>query len=245
MRRAKFMPNILENHDRKDNFVFYASQKGKEILNENNFPPTIQHFLASERTAIQKILTKMQLSYDALLELGCGNARNIDLALAAKLMYYGIDFIESEITLASIKIKEKNAQGKAKCLSIMDLNHQTTPIPPDTRTICLYPFNLFGNIFDPLKVIQISHELKYDLLVSTYREDTSITPIIDYYQACGLSNIKTNLVNNGVLFSSDQGFNSIIYKKNYLEQIAKKLHFDMKTFDFGTLGRLYYIHKHY
>lgn len=244
MIHAGFTLNSNKIKKKEDNFAFYSSKKGKEILNNNNFPSDIKLFLENEYITIQNILVQKKRSYDALLEVGCGNARNIDLALTSNLRYFGIDFIEQEVELATKKIKEKNVDGKAKCVSIMHLNYLTTPVPSSMRTICLFPFNLFGNIFDAKKAIQIMHDLNYDFLVSTYRDDILTSSITDYYRACGLNDIKKTSVKNGVLYSSVEGFNSIIYKSDYLQNIAIKFDFSITTMEFCKIGKLYYIHRH-
>lgn len=244
MKSANFTIDDLENHEKEDNYTFYASHLGKEILNHHNYPPDIREYLKCEHQTIHKLLSQNNgEQYDALLEIGCANARNLELASTLNLNYFGIDFIEKEIRLAEQKIKEQNITAVVKCMSFMHLTQKNTPVPLHARTICLLPFNLLGNIFDPVKAFKIMRNLGYDMLVSTYRDDVLTDSITQYYHTCGLLNIQRTELRNGILFTSLNGFHSIIYKSHYLKRIATILNFNLSITDFSNIGKLYYFTK--
>jgi hypothetical protein len=238
---AATLKNNIELYDSGDNYAYYSCSTGHEILNSENFPPAIMDFLAGEKDAIRTILLGNKNQYDALLEIGCGNARNIELSLDLNLQYYGIDFIEKEITAARHRLKQDNIIGHLKCISVLDLNHATTPIAPSMRTVCLFPFNVFGNIFEPTRILQIMHTLNYGMLISTYRNDVEKDAIIHYYEACGLNVTRMIKLDNGTMFISKEGFKSIIYNSEYIQHIATQLGLMIDIFEFGLLGKLYYI----
>jgi hypothetical protein len=226
-----------------DNKKFYTSAIGSEILNRQNFTVDIHQFLKSEKRSIQSILENNLLRYDALIEIGCANARNIDLAINYNLIYFGIDYVEREIEHAASNIKMRNISGTVSCLSVMDLNCQTTPIPCELRTICLLPFNIFGNLPDPLNAIKNLNELNYDILLSSYRDDAPNTLIANYYRACGLNDIKVIVMQNGIIFTSTHGFKSIVYSRNFIRRIANKYGYKINVFETCKIGILYYLHK--
>jgi hypothetical protein len=224
-----------------DNYEFYSCSKGREILNHKNFPPDIIDFLKAERQIIHHILIENKNTYDALLEIGCGEARNITLSSMLKLKYFGIDFIKKEILLAKKKIERNNFNGKVKCLSVLDLNHASTPIPKSMRTIALFPFNVFGNIFEPIQTLQTVQKLNYDMMISTYRNDVQISAIFQYYTACGLNDVEIINLDHGTMFLSKKGFKSIIYSGEYMTHIAQQIGLTMDCYEFSKLGKLYYL----
>lgn len=226
-------------HYKADNYEFYSCSDGHEILNSKNFPPDIIDFLQVEREMIHNILAES--NYHALLEIGCGDARNINLASMLKLKYFGIDFIEKEIHLAKQKIEKNNFIGEVKCLSVLDLNHATTPVPKTMRTIALFPFNVFGNIFEPIQTLKVMKKLNYDIILSTYRNDVSTNAILQYYAACGLSDIETINLAHGIMFFSKKGFKSIIYSSEYIIHISQEIGLTTDCFEFSKLGKLYYL----
>lgn len=234
-----FQSSIITN--KADNFEFYSCPQGREILNSRNFTPDINNFLCDEHAIVQRILINHKNDYDALLEVGCGYTRNAELATFLGLIYFGIDFIENVVNVARSQLKEKNVKAQVDCLSVLDLTPITTPIPKAMRTVCLFPFNVFGNIFEPTRILQIMHTLNYAMLISTYRNDVNMSAILKYYQACGLNHIKTIKLDIGTIFISKEGFKSVIYNSEYIYHIAHELGLTIESFEFSKLGKLYYI----
>jgi hypothetical protein len=233
--------NCPESKCTVDNFEFYSSLSGNEILNNENFPPDIVDYLEGEYAAFHQLLTHRHLEFDALLEIGCGNARNIELARSFALQYFGIDFIEQVVKTASRKLKNNKWMGKIECLSVLDLHQSTTPISNNLRTLCLFPFNVFGNILDPLRVLKIMRDLKYAMLISTYRHVANQDAIMQYYTACGLTHIEVKAQKYGTLISSREGFHSTIYQTEYIQHLSNQCGFKIEITNFNKLGTLYYI----
>lgn len=232
---------VAEVKSRDDNYNFYACPKGHEILNSKNYSRDIISYLDGEQTAIRDTLHHHKNEYDALLEIGCGPARNIHLSKQLGLKYFGIDFIEKEVTDAKNKIKDENSIGVIKCLSVLDINHDTTPVPSNMRTLCLFPFNVFGNLFDPIRVMQTINKLNYSMIISTYSKNLDKNSILEYYTACGLNNIRAVEIECGTMFISREGFKSIIYNSEYIYQITHQLGMSIESREFSKLGKLYYI----
>lgn len=225
-----------------DNFYFYSGELGEEILNPTNFTPEINAFLKAEQQILLHQLNLDRSKYDALLEVGCANARNIHLSLPTKLHYFGIDFMDSAIKIGRQEINRNNWAGTLKCLSLLDLNAQTTPVPDKMRTICLLPFNLFGNVLAPDVVINNLSLLNYNLLLSTYSPKRKHS-IAQYYHSCGLKEIKMIDRAHGVLFKGSHGFKSMLYNPSYIKELAGQAGFYIDTYEFSTLGILYYFKK--
>lgn len=228
-----------------DNFEFYSSPQGNEILNNKNFTPKIMNYLDEEHQAIQRILGTRTEKYDALLEIGCGHASNIKLSALLRLKYFGIDFIENVIKVARYQISKNKLSGQVDCLSVLNLDHTTTPVPQDMRTVCLFPFNVFGNIFEPIRILKIMKMLNYAMLISTYRNDMKLTPILNYYESCGLSHIKSIKSEKGTTLISNNKFKSIVYNSDYIHTLADQLSMTVESCEFGKIGKLYYITPHY
>ncbi len=233
--------NLPESIGKTDNFEFYSCSHGREILNSENFSPDIMNYLEGESKTIQEVIINYLEDYHAMLEVGCGHARNVGVSLRLGLKYYGIDFIENEIVTARRKLKEKKLSGHVKCLSVLDLNKATTPVPASLKTVCIFPFNVFGNIFEPVRILKIMHDLNYTMLISTYRQDADKDAVLSYYKACGLNHVKAMTVENGTMFVTKEGFRSIVYHSDYLYDIASQLGLVVDSFEFSKIGKLYYI----
>jgi hypothetical protein len=226
----------------KDNFHFYSGSLGKEILNIQNFTPKIIAHLQAEQEILLTCLNLDKHKYQAMLEIGCGDARNIHLSFMLKLHYFGIDFSPFAIQNGWLKINKNNLAGQLKCLSLLDLNLGTTPVPHAMSTIAIFPFNVFGNIFQPHVIFKSMSLLNYNMLISTYRNEMS-QHIAAYYHACGLSEIEVLDVENGTLFLSSQGFKATIYHENYIHQLAEQSGYFIQSHEFSELGKLYYLEK--
>src|SRR5579883_1915550 len=214
---------------------------GKEILKNDNYPEELKHFLLAERQWISNHIKKED-KYTALFEIGCGEARNLDIAQEHEINYYGIDFDNDYIIKAKNKIKQLPLSIKAivRCLSVFDLNESATPVGKNERVLCIFPFNALGNMGNLLEILNKVHELGYDVLISTYKIDEFSSQIREqYFVNCGYKNLRKEHTKHGLTFYSDEGLKSTAMNSAYVQSVAEMTNYSMLVNDFSRIGVMY------
>lgn len=228
-------------HIDKEQQRFYSSY-GSPILEEENYPSDIKEYLDSERSHVLKLLRKGH--YEAILEVGCGQARNLDLAKEANVDYYGIDFVESNIIAAKRKINHYISSKSAvvECMSINDLNYNKLSIPKNSKVMCFFPFNAFGNVADIFITLNNLIGLNYDIYISTYKTENFATKVRErYFLNCGYKNITVVEDSRGVTFTSTEGLQYTAYSKDFILNLLKGSGCFMEAYDFCGIGSSFYI----
>lgn len=232
---------LRELHENKNAMWFY-SNSGNEILNIHNYPPTLQEFLLEESKMMTEIL---QLSnYTTLVEVGCGQMVNFELAKRNNMRYLGIDFSPQAILSAQTEIErtpEKYPKASVACINFFEMGQHTHLFRTHDRPVFFLPFNLFGNIA-PISLLLVKlRQIQADLLISIYNTSPETNQMRhNYYLNCGYKNIVTRADETGVVFSSDEGLYTVAYDKHYLTELFQRLGFNVSTMDSGKYGYILY-----
>lgn len=196
-------------------FGYYSSTEGGAILDHKNYTREIVAYLAAERYELAKILRSG--GYCGLLEVGSGRGEAMDVCLALGIGYTGLDIS------ASVRSVPDRAEAKflPYCsfaqMSICELGKGTSPVPAGKRPLAFLPFNLVGNIEDPMLALRRIYESGLDVLVSCYMDDPAADAArMGYYRNCGNTNVRKSSSGGVAAIVSDQGLVSRTYTREML-----------------------------
>ncbi|MDD4614902.1 MAG: class I SAM-dependent methyltransferase [Caldisericia bacterium] len=178
-----------------------------------------------------------------MIEVGCMNGRNLEIANELKIKYLGIDIVERFVKEANKKIDTLNLDAiaircDAKCLNKIK-NHFSK------HFLAIFPFNSFGNIQDPQKVLNSTYKNKLDTLILTYKTDIKTTKIRKKYLENTLfEKIKKRSSKKGVLFTSNKGLFSYAYSAEEIIKMGKVAGYKKtKNINFSKIGKGYLLLK--
>lgn len=228
---------------------FYDVDGGEKLINPNNYPDEITLFLKNERKIILDTIQSSHC-YDTLFEIGCMQARNIEISVLANVNYVGIDIVPRYIEEANIVISKslinttKSMTKKAivKLLSVYELTKETTPISINSIPLTIFPFNSFGNMSNPHIIINNLVNLEYDFIIFTYKTDAISTHIRNnYYKNCNYTDLKQITEPIGIRFTAVEGLNTIAYYPDFIEKcLFEVTNYKLIIKNFGTIGILFY-----
>ena len=230
---------VPELHENTSAMWFYVAGGGDQILNFRNYPKQLEQFLNEERVTFQKVLHSNKGMYDTLVEVGCGELENYELAAANKLAYHGLDFSPSTISAALKKITRKRLkQTTVACLNILDLQEVHPQLKKGSKPVFIFPFNLIGNIAPISLLFSKFRLLQYDLIVSIYKTDAPTNEMRKmYYTNCGYKKLEIRHDQlKGVIFQSTEGLYTVAYSPEYLISLLKVIGFTVTTYQSGQYG---------
>ena len=228
--------------------AFYLTPSGKMIMDSSTYTEEIHRFLQCEEAFILGIIPE----YDALLEIGCARAERAEIIAKMDRYFYGIDINQEHIDNAQVFLRTKKIEKQAtvSVFSANDLTKATFPLPPDKKTLILFPFNLLGNLQDFHLILANMIDIGQDFCFSTYKITKKVSKSRElYYSNCGCQNIRYSKTLIGDLFDSEDGLHSAAFKVSYIIDILthllekKKLTATITVSDMGQLGYLIYIKR--
>jgi hypothetical protein len=203
---------VTRSYDMKNN-AYYTGVDGNQIMNTGNFNKSIIRYLNYEKAFISKILAKN--TYCTLIELGCDEVSLYGSCAMNMVRYIGIDIRKG---LSSFNneylLKNKHIEGKFinTCVSeFYDLVAiEKKPI------LCVFPFNLIGNLDDCETHAQKCFDYNLDIIISQFNTtDMARSVRYEYYCKCGIKNLIIRKFENGDVFQGSE-FESISYYRDHI-----------------------------
>ena len=141
--------------------MFYGTETGNRLVDENNYSKYITEYLKLEKSILEKEILK----HDTIIEVGCMEARNLDLAINNKKKYIGIDIVPEYINIANELIQKRNLQENCEflCINAEQLNNikeQSNILKFSKSPLFFFPFNSFGNMDKYENVIYSMKKIK-------------------------------------------------------------------------------------
>lgn len=224
--------------------MFYGTDNGNRLVDETNYPQSIKNYLEKEREILEQKVKK----YDVIIEVGCMEARNMDVAIRNRKKYIGIDIVPEYIDIANEIAKQRNLQERCEFLCVDaekldDILKTSDLLRKSKAPLFFFPFNSFGNMNNFDNVIKsISNIKNADFILFTYQtDDKSTAERFKYYDNCNYKNLEVNHEENGVRFIADDGLNSMAYNPKFLEDCIKKSGLNLETKTFSDIGIAYFI----
>ncbi|MDD3645940.1 MAG: radical SAM protein [Candidatus Gracilibacteria bacterium] len=245
-RKLKVLNKIKTGPDYSDNKVqdFYSNNGGELLVDDDNYPQEIKDFLVNERNVTIDLLFRG--GYDLLFEVGCMNARNVNISLDLGIGYFGIDIVQRYIEEAKIKISSSGIKDSfVKVLSADKVKLDNIVIGASEKPLVLFPFNSFGNIENIRSTLLSFSALGFDLLISTYGTDDFSNEVrYNYYINCGYEGLQQNEGDESIVFSSNEGLHTSVYKEQWLRKLIKESGYgNIEVISYGGIGKGYYIRK--
>jgi hypothetical protein len=221
---------------------FYGvGHDGDFLADESVYPHTVREFLDSERAALDAWLA----TRTTLIEVGCMKGRHAEQALRAGKNYIGIDIEPSYVEAASTWLTCEERAGryaKAFTLDATGLTSLRRMCPANilANSLIFLPFNSFGNMAQPLEVLNSLAEFGEAYLISTYDTSARTTEARQaYYAACNYDELSVSHSEAGVRFVARNGLNSVAYHPPHVFAMAEVARLPMAAYQFCKIGALY------
>lgn len=218
---------------------FYDCGSGEELIRNCNYSSEIIEYLKEEKKVISVILK--QKPYEGMLEVGCMNGRNLDIACDLDISYIGIDLVKRFILQTNQKIKSMSIPAIARQCDVKSLYKISNLLSP--KILSVFPFNSFGNIDEPVKALKAVCLQNLDSLILTYKTDKLSTDFREEYLInSGMRGLKMKKTGKGVLFTSIDDLCSYAYSEKFIRQIGTNAGYNkIQMIDFSRIGRAYYL----
>jgi hypothetical protein len=219
----------------------YFESSGRNILNPANYPAGVKYYLSEEEETVKQLLQ----NFGGLIEIGCFGATYSLLCDALSKLYIGIDVVPAYIEEANHNLdfwQLDRARFEALELDAHDIyelplksNIYTTLSPQDWLILC--PFNCLGNLPYPEIAISGLRKLRISSFISSFQVSKKATQVRkEYYQNCRLQDLKLKALEDGIRFSSRNGFSSIAYSHTWINKNLSGLHDHTHIFNIGEIG---------
>lgn len=224
--------------------MFYGTDDGNRLVDEKNYPESIKNYLNGEKY----ILNQEIENHDLIIEVGCMEARNMDIAINNKKKYIGIDIVEEYINTANKIVDKRKLNNICEflCINAEELDEvlqKSKLIKNSSRPLFFFPFNSFGNMENYISVIDSIGKIKNaDFILFSYDTDNKSTEErYNYYNNCKYDNLSLQKEINGVRFIADNGLNSMAYNPEYLNKVIRSKGLSLSTTKFADIGLAYSI----
>ena len=225
---------------------FYESL-GEKLIDEANYPEDIKVFLDRERMVVSSLLSEGK--YRTFVECGCMHGRNLwILDEFPAVNYIGIDIVNEFIKRAENNISTLLYKKRALAIKIAAeefvIKNYIKNIG-QSKTVCFFPFNSFGNATQPKKILKNLQQQKLNIAISTYKNTVeSILMRLSYYKNCNYKNIVTKSTKYGTRFLSEEGLNSTSYSLDFFKNNLIQ-DYSLQQFEFSESGVLFLITTDY
>jgi ubiquinone/menaquinone biosynthesis C-methylase UbiE len=220
---------------------FYDAGGGENLTNENYLTSEIRDYLTNEREILTNLIKKN--NYEGILEIGCMDGRNLEIAKNLKINYVGIDIVERFIEKANEKMKNLNITAEAFKCDVKSLKRVKNLI--SNKFLAVFPFNSFGNIDGAEEALRSVSKQQLDCIILTYK--TSIeanTARKAYLNRSQKTALKMTISSKGVLFTSAKGLHSYAYSSKKIKEMGENNGYKkIDEHDFSKIGKLYYLKK--
>ncbi len=220
---------------------FYDLEGGENLVNANNYPLEIIDYLQDEKQVIIDNLRKR--GYEGMLEIGCMEGRNLDVASKLGIKYIGIDIVKRFIESTNKKISVGGVNGFAKICDVKEIANLSQLL--DSSFLGIFPFNSFGNVDSPKEALVSLSKKNLDILILTYKTTERAVSVREkYLNSCGLIDLVKVKDSKGVVFRSKEGLCSYAYFPKTIFQWAKTVGYEkIDSFNFSKIGKGYYLKK--
>lgn len=212
------------------NQLFYSGPNGKAIMSVANFDDDIRSHLDREVSYLENLFA--QSDYKMFVELGCDQARLLGLASRLQLDYLGVD---SRKDLSDYKITPNDAANITThflhgCLSAVPDYFSNQRFTTGQKALCVFPFNLLGNLSDPIEVLTSYRKSGFDIAVSNFNCSSEASRIRSaYYSRCSDGHVIQCDTPAGVLFTDFDRFHSLAYRENTLKLLLERAGYKVRS----------------
>jgi hypothetical protein len=215
---------------------FYKKGTGDTLTDPDNYPDAIKQYLTAEKDLLLRCLQQFEI----VVEAGCTNGYYTNTILRAAKSYLGIDIAEHRIARAALKY-EDHLQCMFVCDDICNLENIIADLSLSIKnTLIIFPFNAFGNLTQPHKVLQFLAKTSIKSIISTYKTDPETQKMRTlYYLNCGFENLTCNYSKEGVRFFNNSGLNTVAYNEQWFKNSFEEYKLQLRLIQLGEMGMAY------
>jgi hypothetical protein len=216
--------------------AFYALGAGDRLIDTSLLPARVQEFLDGELRA----LARLAPGFDVLVEAGSMHGLHLDWAAGHGKGYVGIDVVERYIEAGRQRVADLNLPAQRYRFMCIGAERLPEVARPPGAAVAFFPFNSFGNMDDPFAVLDAVAISGLRFLISSYGTDARSTEIrLEYYKACGFTELEMREDFQGVRFTTPGGLNTIAFHKDYLLGRMAERGLDGSAITLSGFGQLY------
>jgi hypothetical protein len=221
------------NQSSSVNEGFYSLPQGFRMFDDSLWTKSVSNYLAAEKELINSILSTGDIT--SLFVVGCGPGLYSDVATKFGVEYQGLDIVschpKSDLVIYNSAI-ENFKPGNVSSLSF------------DVRRLAVFPFNCLGNIEETVKAVRTAALFSTEILISGFRPNATVERM-DYYRACGNSDLSVHSEKEGTRIKSAEGLNSVAFRSLYIERIARLCGLEIETTESETIGSFAILRSNY
>lgn len=216
---------------------FYSHGDGDKLIDVKSYPIEIEGYLRDE---YQSILELMK-NFEGIVEVGCMMGRYLQLAREMDKKYLGIDPVSRYIDQGNLMIRQSGLDqqkfsffhGFAENLDSISMRYCLH----GKKYVLVFPFNSFGNIINPIPVLQAIKKSQLDYVVYSYRTDPATNEIrYKYYLQSGMEGLLMITENLGIRYISKNGLSSMAYYPKKLHHLFSHEDLEYHHYYLGNIG---------
>lgn len=192
---------------------FYASGSGDRLIDAGLLPPAVHEFLDTELTLLDAFVS----DFDVLVEAGSMHGLHLEWAIAHDISYLGLDIVPRYIERGRRSVEARGLAPDRFRFELAGAEDLATVTRPPGRALTLFPFNSFGNMTEPERVLAGLSAAGTPFLISSYDTGPAATRRRrEYYTACGYEGLRVTEDETGIRFTSPDGLDTMAYHPAYL-----------------------------
>lgn len=228
--------------------MFYGQKNGWRMFDARMLTPEVTAYLNEEKRQIAGYLENSASGLSQFVEIGCGYGRYLHVALKYKVNYRGVELVRWLAELGKARIAAcqlpENCSAQIEHLSAEHL-HCVLPYSEhdiSSKSCVFFPFNCFGNLSDPLRVLSELKGRNTEVIISGFSSSEQTTSArMAYYAKCGCTDLSSQHTEQGVQISSSEFLESLAYQSGALELLLNEFGFRLtKRISHSAIGELFF-----
>jgi hypothetical protein len=216
--------------------AFYTAGAGDRLIDTSLLSARVRDFLDGEL----QVLTRLAARFDVLVEVGSMSGLHLGWAADHDKGYLGLDIVERYIEAGRRRVTALSLAAQRYRFTLMGAERLAEAERPAGLALAFFPFNSFGNMDNPIAVLDAVVRSGTEFLISSYGTDARSNEIrLEYYNACGFTDLDMREDSQGVRFSTSDGLNTVAYHEDYLLDRMIERGLDGSAVRFAEFGRLY------
>jgi SAM-dependent methyltransferase len=201
---------------------FYASGGGDRMFSPAHSTAAVSDYLAREETFVMRVFQEHSPRH--LFEVGCGHGTYLTWAEKQGVDYDGVDLVSHLVEAGrrrltgSARTRQKLHVGSGR--EVAHLFEAEGLMDHASDIVALFPFNCFGNVAEPERVVKSLTSTGARVLISSFiATEEATTKRREYYVKSGFTGLRDVRDGLGVLFTSEEGLHSYAYELSALEKL--------------------------
>lgn len=200
---------------------------GWKMFDPAHWTPELTRFQEDERKNLFQWMRENGVR--TLLEAGAGFGTYLADAVRRDMNYVGYEIVPWMAQLGKERIRALRSMATRSPRTV-EMHHadafdraSARPRTDKDSSVLLLPFNLFGNLPDPVAAARAIRERGSHVALSVYGTDNASTAArVAYYRKCGYKDVQPFWTDFGVLITSRDGLHSYAYHSNFLRWVFKE-----------------------